>query len=74
MGRFDEALVEIQRAQNLDPLSFIANTVAGCMFFFSRRYDRAMDRKTLALDPNSGLAHYGLGRTYIQKSKNLCGP
>src|SRR5262249_2952541 len=41
MGRFEEGLAEILRAQELDPLSLIINTDVGWGLYFTRQYDQA---------------------------------
>jgi TolB-like protein/DNA-binding winged helix-turn-helix (wHTH) protein/Tfp pilus assembly protein PilF len=41
-GRFDEALVEIERARQLDPLSLIIAADRGTILYFSRQYDLAI--------------------------------
>ena len=68
-GRTDESLVEIKRAQEIDPLSLIISTDVGEMYFFARQYDRAIEqsKKTLELDPNFDLAIRLLGWAYLQK-------
>ncbi len=70
MGRFDEALAEIKRAQELDPLSLVISSNVAFSFYLARQYDRAIEqfRKTLEMDPNFAYAHYRLGRTYMQKA------
>ncbi|MFQ5807165.1 MAG: hypothetical protein ACE5I3_12020, partial [Phycisphaerae bacterium] len=67
-GRLDEAVIEIKRAQELDPLSLIINTVTGMVFYWSRQYDQAIEeyRKTLEMDANFEIAHYLLGWAYGQ--------
>ena len=69
MGRFDEALAEIRRAQELDPLSLAINTGVGHVLYLSRRYDDAIEqyRKTVELDPNYVQTHLWFGRPYLQK-------
>lgn len=69
MGRLDEALAEIQRALELDPLSLGINTALGHVLYLSRQYDRAIEqyRKALALDPNFAQAHLWFGRPYLEK-------
>ncbi|HEY6947148.1 MAG TPA: winged helix-turn-helix domain-containing protein [Candidatus Acidoferrum sp.] len=54
LGRFDEALAESERAQQLDPLSLIIAADRGAIFYFSRQYDRAIKqfRAVLQKDPN----------------------
>ncbi len=72
MGRLDEAMVELKRAQESDPLSLIINAEVGRWFYWSRRYDQAIDqlRKTLdEMDPNFGVAHWYLGMAYEQKAR-----
>ena len=68
-GRPQEALVQIKRAQELDPLSLVINTDIGFEAYYSRRYDEAIQqlRTVIAANPNFPLAHLWLGRTYQQK-------
>jgi len=70
-GRFDEALLEIQRAHDLDPLSLIINMSLGDVFYYMRQYDKAMEQynKTLALDENFAWGHYCLGEVYEARGK-----
>ena len=72
MGRHEEAIAEIKRAQQLDPLSLIINTVAGVRFHWARRYDEAVEqlRKTLEMDPNFAVAHDWLGQVYEQMGQD----
>jgi TolB-like protein/Tfp pilus assembly protein PilF len=69
MGRLDEALSEIQRALELDPLSLGINTALGHVLYLSRQYDRAIEqyRKALELDPNFAQAHLWFGRPYLER-------
>ena len=52
MGRFDDALSEARRAQELDPLSLIINHAVGETLYIAREYQQAIDQflKTLDLD------------------------
>ncbi len=70
MGRLDEALAEIERALELDPLSLSINTALGHVLYLSRQYDRAIVqyRKALGLDPNFAQAHLWFGRPYLEKA------
>ena len=63
MGRMEEAIEEIKRAQTLDPLSLIVNTIVGWVFYRARRFDQALEqcRKALELDPKFALTHHLLG-------------
>jgi TolB-like protein/DNA-binding winged helix-turn-helix (wHTH) protein/Tfp pilus assembly protein PilF len=69
MGRPEEALGEIRRAQEIDPLSLVISTDMGFQLFYKRRYDEAILqlRKTLEMNPKFPLAHLWLGRAYQQK-------
>ena len=68
-GRNEEALAEMRRALDLDPLSPRFGFSSARLFFFVRQYDAALDqcRKTLELDPGSGFAHELLGDAYEKK-------
>jgi eukaryotic-like serine/threonine-protein kinase len=69
MGRFQESIEEIKRAQKLDPLSLIINSVVGYNFYFARLYDQAIEecQKALELDQKFSVAHWVLGHAYQQK-------
>ena len=68
-GRHEEAIAEVRRALELDPLSLIINEALGFVLYFARQYDEAIEQlqKTLELDPNFPDAHYTLGQVYLQK-------
>jgi len=69
MGRFDEALLEIGKAQELDPLNLAINTGVGHVLYLSKQYDRAIDqyKQAVDLDPNFTLTHIWFGRPYLEK-------
>jgi len=71
-GRLPEALSEARTAQQLDPLSVLANDNLSAVLFFSGEYDQCIDqcRRTLELDPMSHQAHRHLGQAYAQKNLN----
>ena len=87
MGRFPEATAEIEKSENLDPLSLIISSDFGWILFNERQYDSAIRqvRKTLDLDPNFASGHWTLGLAYggkgmsseavaeLQKAVNLSG-
>jgi TolB-like protein/DNA-binding winged helix-turn-helix (wHTH) protein/Flp pilus assembly protein TadD len=58
-GHFDEALNEIERARQLDPLSKVVATDKGAILYFARQYDGAIEqlRAVLDLDPGMSRAH-----------------
>ena len=70
MSRMTEAMCEMTRAQELDPLSPIIMTARGRLLHFQRRYDDAIEyhRKALAIDPSFVEAHFNLAMIYEQKS------
>jgi len=69
LGRREEALTEMKKAQELDPLSLIINADLGRTFYFARQYDQSLEqfRKTLDIDPNYAIAHLWLGQVYEQR-------
>jgi len=66
MGRHNEAIAEIKRAQELDPLSLMINAVGGYVFIYARRYDEAIAQCRRTLELNAGFypAHLYLGWAY----------
>ena len=69
MGRFDEAMAEIRRAQALDPMSVLIHRDVGWHLFCQRRYDEAIAqlRETLTLDPGFAAARTLLARALSAK-------
>jgi len=69
MGRFEEALREIEQARRLDPLSVRINANVVFVLYLGRQYDRAIveARKALELEPNDPAAHDYLALVYLQK-------
>ena len=69
MGRPEEAIKEIERARDLDPLSMIINANVGLAYYCARQYDRAIEeyRRVLQLDPSFAPAHWWLGLAYAKK-------
>jgi DNA-binding winged helix-turn-helix (wHTH) protein/TolB-like protein len=69
IGRFDEALAEAKRAEELDPGSLIISTNLGWVLYLARRYDEAIEefKKTLEMDPGFILAQQLLWQTYVKK-------
>ena len=69
MGRQEDSLREIRRAEQLDPLSLIIQRDVADMLYYARRYDEAIAqcRKTLERDPHFALADFSLYQIYAQK-------
>lgn len=70
-GRFDEAIEQINRAGDLDPLSRIIAVHSGWPFYFARDYESAMRRfrKALELDEHFIPAHGWLGMALGQQHR-----
>jgi TolB-like protein/DNA-binding winged helix-turn-helix (wHTH) protein/Flp pilus assembly protein TadD len=68
LGRSKEAVAEIERIRQLDPLSSIVNTQAGQIYYEARQFDQAeqLYLKVLELDPLYVPAHINLWWTYQQ--------
>jgi len=66
VGRLDDALNEIRKAQELDPLSTIINVTAGHILILAGKYDEAIVqlRKTIELDKGFSLSHQVLRDAY----------
>src|SRR5260370_7596241 len=69
MGRYDEAIVEMRKAENLDPLSIIINADLAELLVLAHSYDESIRQspKTIEMDPNFALAHNQLAQPYLQK-------
>ncbi|HEV2112729.1 MAG TPA: tetratricopeptide repeat protein, partial [Terriglobales bacterium] len=69
VGRLDEALAQMQKAHELDPLSPFMSDDIGTIYFLRREYDHAVDqsRKTIDLDPSYYEVYEVLGLAYEQK-------
>jgi len=52
-GRFDEGLVQLRMAQELDPLSLAINADLAAAFYYARQYDRSENQLENLLDLNS---------------------
>jgi len=67
--RFDEAIKEAKRTEELEPLSFVASSHLGWIYYMSGQNDKAVEqcKKILDLDPTSFPARRYLGLAYEQK-------
>jgi len=70
-GRTDEAIAEIRKAQELDPLSPVITTDLGKDLYLARRYEEAVVelRRALEIDPNFISAHNWLSDTFLEQGK-----
>jgi len=69
LGRYDEAIAEMRKAENLDPLSLIINTDLAELLALAHSYDESIRQslKTIEMDPSFALAHNQLAEAYLQK-------
>jgi serine/threonine-protein kinase len=65
-GRFDEAMIEFNRAYEIDPLSQIKNCWQGTVYYFTRDYDLAVIefKKAIELYPKFTFTNLFIGLTY----------
>ena len=71
LGRNDESIAEMRKAQNLDPLSLIINADLAEVLLIARLTNESIQqsRKTIEMDVNFPLAHNQLGLAYLQQQK-----
>jgi serine/threonine protein kinase/Tfp pilus assembly protein PilF len=69
MRRPEEAMAEMERALELDPLNFLYPCFLGWHYLYLGRYDDAITQlhKTLRTEPNFPAAHLGLWGAFYQK-------
>jgi DNA-binding winged helix-turn-helix (wHTH) protein/TolB-like protein/Tfp pilus assembly protein PilF len=69
LERFDEAIAEAKRTEELEPLSFTASSHLGWIYYLAGQNDRAIEQcsKILELDPSSFPARRYRGLAYEQK-------
>jgi DNA-binding winged helix-turn-helix (wHTH) protein/tetratricopeptide (TPR) repeat protein len=62
LGRYDEALVQIRRAHEIDPLSIMVRANIGYILYRSGRYDEAVAhlKHTVQLEPGAVMSRYRL--------------
>jgi tetratricopeptide (TPR) repeat protein len=69
LGRNDEAIAEMRRAESLDPLSLIISADMADVLLIARRYDQSVEqsRRTMEMDTGFAVTHYQLGQAFVQK-------
>lgn len=72
VSRFDEAIVEIDRALELDPLSRVIGTHKGWILYFAHRFEEAVKQLQPLCDPAPPfpLANYFLGLSLLQLGRH----
>jgi TolB-like protein/Flp pilus assembly protein TadD len=68
LGRNDDGIAELKKAQSLDPLSLIISADLADALCIAHRYEESIrqSRKTIEMDPNFAVAHYQLGQALDQ--------
>ena len=71
LGRFEEGLAGMKRAQEFEPLSLNISSNIGYILYFMGRYEQAIDqlRTTLAMDESFPSAHHMLGLVFERQGK-----
>jgi TolB-like protein/DNA-binding winged helix-turn-helix (wHTH) protein/Flp pilus assembly protein TadD len=69
LGRNSEAIAEMTKAENLDPLSLIINHDLAELFLIAHFSDESTEqsRKTIEMDPGFALAHNQLALAYLER-------
>ena len=70
LGRNSEAIAEMRKAQNMDPLSLIINADLAELLAIAHLADESIEQslKTIEMDPNFALAHNQLAQAYLKKN------
>jgi tetratricopeptide (TPR) repeat protein len=71
LGRHAEAIEEVQRARELDPLSLAINNAVGIVYLMARRYDDAVKQliANRELSEDYYRTYMNLGRCYVEQDK-----
>jgi eukaryotic-like serine/threonine-protein kinase len=71
MRRNDQAIAEVKRSQQIDPLTVFPTAGVGTLYLFTRQWDPAIEQlhHAIAIDPNFWFSYSFLGRAYEQKGK-----
>jgi tetratricopeptide (TPR) repeat protein len=68
-GRIDEAVAEVQRALESDPLSLFMRAWLAQYFIFLQQYDRAIEecQKMISVDPGYFYSYFALGEVLCER-------
>ena len=71
IGRMDEAIAEVRKAQNLDPMSPVMGANLGWHLFLASENNRAIEelQKVLEVDPHNAMACFYLGFLFAHSGK-----
>lgn len=72
VGRFDDSIAEIKRAQELDPLSVAISGNVALAHLLQGDAEAAVEqsRKMIELNPEDNSGHYWLGRAYLKQGRS----
>ena len=71
MGRFDEAMKEIERARDLDPFSPVTTWWLGQVLYHARRYDDALRQNQLGLEMHPEAANLCVAMADVYEQKKM---
>ena len=73
-GRLDEAVAELERSLELDPLAILPRMWLAVMLSLNRQYDRAIEQGQLVLEiaPKHFLGHFTIGTVYHEAGMFDC--
>ena len=71
LGRFEQAITEVTRARELDPLSPHVNYSLGEIYYLAHMNDRAIEQlqRTREMFPDFAIVHEGLARAYFESGR-----
>jgi tetratricopeptide (TPR) repeat protein len=71
VGRHDEGIHELEKAESLDPLSLIISADIADSLVIAHRYEESIlqSRKTIGMDPSFAMAHYEMAQALVQEQK-----
>jgi TolB-like protein/Tfp pilus assembly protein PilF len=68
LGRVNEGIGELRKAEALDPLSLIISADIADALLIAHKYEDSIrqSRRTIEMDPSFAMAHYQLGQALVQ--------
>lgn len=71
LGRNNEGISELKKAEALDPLSLIISADVADALVIAHRYDESIrqSQRTIEMDPSFAVAHYQMAQAFVQTHK-----
>jgi tetratricopeptide (TPR) repeat protein len=71
LGKSNQAILEMKKALELDPFSRMDNTVLGCVYFYGRKNDQALQQfeSAIQLNPDFFVTYYHLAWLYADQGR-----